>query len=88
MELRRCSQWRRYYRVSGRPSSFSVTVHLIILLGVQGFDFTTVPPSSLVVDVGGGIGAVAQMVLQKNSKLKAIVQDRQEVCEQGIAVRV
>ena len=53
-----------------------------------GFDFAALPPSSVIVDVGGGVGSVAQLLVRKykDGEFKVVVQDREEVCEEGVRV--
>ncbi len=50
------------------------------------FDWESLPQSSLIVDVGGGIGA-SSMILAKNfPDVKLVVQDLPPVAEAGTAV--
>ena len=51
-----------------------------------GFDFASLPPSSTVFDVGGGVGAATRVILKRNTHLKFVVQDRAEVCKEGVLV--
>lgn len=53
-----------------------------------GFDFASLPPSSVIIDVGGGVGTMAHVLTQKYEKLKVVVQDREEVCAEGLLVSV
>ena len=54
---------------------------------LRGFAFGTLPEGAIVVDVGGGIGAIP-MVLAKNYQgLKFVVQDRAKTVEDGIKAR-
>ncbi|KAL5483578.1 hypothetical protein ACEPAI_8810 [Sanghuangporus weigelae] len=46
---------------------------------LKGFDFTALPPGSVVVDVGGGVGAASLPVLRANAHLRLVVQDTEEV---------
>ena len=59
---------------------------VFITISFLGFDFASLPPSSTIVDVGGGIGTVTRAILKKHTHLKFVVQDRAEVCEEGILV--
>ena len=52
-----------------------------------GFDFASLSPGSVVVDVGGGVGSVSRILARKFENLNLVVQDRQEVCEEGVRVR-
>jgi len=45
----------------------------------QGFDWASLPPNSIVVDVGGGIGASTLMLAGTHKHLRYIVQDRDSV---------
>ncbi|KAL5532395.1 hypothetical protein ACEPAF_5965 [Sanghuangporus sanghuang] len=46
---------------------------------LKGFDFTALPPGSVVVDVGGGVGAASLPVLRANAHLRLVVQDTEQV---------
>jgi hypothetical protein len=56
-----------------------------------GFDWRSLPPQSVVVDVGGGIGSTSMLLATAFSAassgdeghLKFIIQDRAVVCEMG-----
>jgi tRNA1(Val) A37 N6-methylase TrmN6 len=52
----------------------------------QGFDFASLPPSSVIFDVGGGVGTVSRLLANKYEHLKFVIQDRAEVCEEGTLV--
>ncbi|KAI0055292.1 S-adenosyl-L-methionine-dependent methyltransferase [Artomyces pyxidatus] len=45
--------------------------------------FLNLSPSSLVVDVGGGIGSVTMHIAEQFPELRFVVQDREAVCYQG-----
>ncbi|KDQ55518.1 hypothetical protein JAAARDRAFT_208779 [Jaapia argillacea MUCL 33604] len=51
----------------------------------DAFDWTSLPPSSLVIDVGGGIGTTSVSLATRfaSSGLRFIVQDREGVVEMG-----
>ncbi|KAF9449490.1 S-adenosyl-L-methionine-dependent methyltransferase [Macrolepiota fuliginosa MF-IS2] len=51
---------------------------------VHGFDWGTLPPDSLVVDVGGGTGRPALALAKAFSHLKILVQDREPVVQRGL----
>ena len=53
-----------------------------------GFPWSRLPPSSLVVDVGGGVGALTALLEKKHKALRYLVQDRAEVAEEGRRVSV
>jgi hypothetical protein len=53
---------------------------------LQGFKWNELPPKSLVVDVGGGIGHTVMVIRKAHSSLKFVVQDRPAVIEQGHSV--
>lgn len=48
-----------------------------------GFDWSSLPPSSTVVDVGGGLGHLAMRIYQEHPTLKFIIQDRPVVIAQA-----
>ncbi|KAF8887585.1 S-adenosyl-L-methionine-dependent methyltransferase [Infundibulicybe gibba] len=50
-------------------------------LSLQGFDWSSLPESSLVVDVGGGNGSETFKIIKKAPHLKFIVQDRERVIQ-------
>jgi hypothetical protein len=58
---------------------------------ILGFDWRSLPPQSVVVDVGGGIGSTSMLLATAFSaassgdedRLKFIIQDRAVVCEMG-----
>ena len=45
------------------------------------------PPQSVVVDVGGGIGSTSMLLAKTFKHLRFVVQDREHVAEMGLAVR-
>ncbi len=50
------------------------------------YDWKSLPQDALVVDVGGGIGSAPLALARDHSNLKIVIQDRQPVVENGIAV--
>ena len=58
----------------------------LMYIPIVGFDFASLPQSSVIVDVGGGVGTVARLLTTKFDNVNVIVQDREEVVEEGIKV--
>jgi len=56
---------------------------------VAGFDWTSLPPGSKIVDVGGGIGSTSMLLAEAFShrKFEFVVQDRACVVDMGVKVR-
>ena len=52
------------------------------------FPFTTLPPDSLVVDVGGGIGSKAMRLANQFPDMRFVIQDREATCRMGEDVRM
>jgi O-methyltransferase domain len=52
-----------------------------------GFKWGDLPPGSLIVDVGGGLGHITMKLLQYHPQHKYIIQDRPPVIEQAREVR-
>ncbi|KLO13199.1 S-adenosyl-L-methionine-dependent methyltransferase [Schizopora paradoxa] len=50
---------------------------------LHGYDWTSLPPNSVVVDVGGGIGASSLQLAKSFPELKLVVQDRPPVVKEG-----
>ncbi|PCH41979.1 S-adenosyl-L-methionine-dependent methyltransferase [Wolfiporia cocos MD-104 SS10] len=50
---------------------------------VGGFPWHTLPPSSLVVDVGGGIGSTSLLLAHAFPRLRLLIQDRPQVVKMG-----
>ncbi|KAJ6629719.1 O-methyltransferase [Mycena sp. CBHHK59/15] len=50
---------------------------------VNGFQWSSLPKNTLVVDVGGGIGSTSLEIARANSHLRFIVQDRSAVIQEG-----
>lgn len=50
------------------------------------YDWKSLPQDALVVDVGGGIGSASLALAKDHFNLKIVIQDRQPVVENGIAV--
>ena len=50
------------------------------------FPFDALPPGSLVVDVGGGIGSTSMRLAEAHPGLRFVIQDREAVCALGIEV--
>lgn len=50
-----------------------------------GFDWSSLPPGSIIVDVGGGIGSTSMSLANEfiDNRLKFIIQDRPVVVEMG-----
>ena len=57
------------------------------MTGPSAFDWASLPPHSLVVDVGGGIGSTSMMLAETFEHLRFVVQDREVVVEHGEKVR-
>lgn len=51
-----------------------------------GFDWSSLPAGSTIVDVGSGLGHIAMKVFKKYPALKVVIQDRASVIEQAKAV--
>lgn len=45
---------------------------------------TALPPNSLIIDVGGGIGSTSMKLAEGFPELKFVVQDREAVCALGV----
>lgn len=54
-----------------------------ILIPKVAFDWETLPKDSVVVDVGGGVGAASMPLARKYDHFKLVVQDRPPVVEEG-----
>ncbi|KAI0954308.1 hypothetical protein AcV7_007575 [Taiwanofungus camphoratus] len=52
---------------------------------VEGFPWQSLPPSALVVDVGGGIGSTSLLLARAFPHLRFLIQDRPQVAEMGVA---
>ena len=50
------------------------------------FDWKSLPKDSVVVDVGGGVGASSLVLAETFPDLKIVVQDRPPVVEEGTKV--
>lgn len=48
-----------------------------------GFDWTTLPPDSVVIDVGGGVGAASLPIVKSCPNIKLVIQDTEKVMEQA-----
>jgi hypothetical protein len=59
-----------------------------LLTASPAFPFTTLPPDSLVVDVGGGIGSQAMRLANQFPDMKFVIQDREATCLMGEDVRM
>ncbi|EJD07854.1 S-adenosyl-L-methionine-dependent methyltransferase [Fomitiporia mediterranea MF3/22] len=46
---------------------------------LNGYDFASLPHGSVIIDVGGGVGAASLPILRENLHLKLMVQDTEEV---------
>ncbi|KAF8326437.1 S-adenosyl-L-methionine-dependent methyltransferase, partial [Amanita rubescens] len=53
---------------------------------LSAYDWKSLPQDALVVDVGGGIGSAPLALARDHSNLKIVIQDRQPVVENGIAI--
>jgi len=72
-----------------RRQRFGVGMHGVaklepVELTIKGFDWSSLKPDSLVVDVGGGIGTLSIALAKEHPHLKFVVQDRGPVVEDGI----
>jgi hypothetical protein len=52
------------------------------------YDWKSLPASSLVFDVGGGVGTACLALAKGFPKLKFVVQDRQPAVEAGVEVHI
>lgn len=59
----------------------------LCLTRISGFDWTSLPAGSTVVDVGGGIGTQMLILARHFKHLKLIVEDREAVCSDTMKVR-
>ena len=79
-----------------RLASFGLSVRSTedICAYISGFDWHSLPPGGIVVDVGGGIGSTSMLLAtafssstssedEQGLALKFIIQDRPVVCEMG-----
>ena len=57
-------------------------VNELMHIPIVGFDFASLPQSSVIVDVGGGVGTVARLLTTKFDNVNVIVQDREEVVKE------
>jgi len=55
-------------------------------LHTDRYDWESLPEGSVVVDVGGGIGSVTDILAKAHPHLKFIIQDQLEVVEDGLKV--
>ena len=53
-----------------------------------GFDFGSIEATGVVHDVGGGVGFASEILARKYTNLRLVIQDRPEVCEDGVKVCV
>lgn len=60
-------------------STFNFTHHCVM----AGFRWGDLPPKSVVVDVGGGLGHVTMRIAREYPDLRYIVQDRVAIIEQA-----
>ena len=78
--------------VGACPSSTAGVALLRLLFHVArfatAFPWHDLPDGSLVVDVGGGIGSTSMLLAHAFQHLKFVIQDRPQVVEQGVAVRI
>ena len=63
-----------------------MSIHLLSLMLISGFDWNSLPAGAKVVDVGGGIGSTTLILAQSVPKLQYVVQDRPLVIEDAKAV--
>ena len=52
----------------------------------SAFPWDALPPSSLVIDVGGGIGGVSARIAAAHTHLRCVVQDRPQVADMAAKV--
>lgn len=62
------------------------SLELIMLM--LAYNWSSVPHGGKVVDVGGGIGAIALSLNRAHPELKLIIEDRAEVIADGIKARL
>jgi len=55
---------------------------------LAGYDWGRLPESSLVVDVGGGLGSQSLLLAKHHSQLRFVVQDREAVVRDAVEVCV
>lgn len=53
-----------------------------------GFDWDALQSGSVIVDVGGGIGAQSMAVAQNYPHLRIIVQDREQTVKDAVSVSI
>lgn len=52
-----------------------------------GFSWEDLPEGSVLVDVGGGIGATSIIVAEAHPHLRVVVEDREQVVSTAVSVR-
>ncbi len=53
---------------------------------MEGYDWSSLPPGSVVVDVGGGIGVSSLQLAKSFPDMKLVVQDRAAVVKEALEV--
>lgn len=77
--------------LNGQQQNDQSCQRVYLLRHASGFDWQSLPPQGIVVDVGGGIGSTSMLLATAFSaassgdegRLKFIIQDRAVVCEMG-----
>jgi hypothetical protein len=68
------------WKVRLRCVAFIVRCHLIFeTSNFAGYDWEGLPEGSLVVDVGGGVGAQSLTIAQHHPQIRFVIQDRESV---------
>ena len=49
-------------------------IHFVLRI-IIGFDWTALPPDSVVIDVGGGVGAASLPIVRSCQNIKLVIQD-------------
>lgn len=67
---------------------WSIRLFADVCVLYAGFEWDTLEPNALVVDVGGGIGAQSMTIAKKFQHLRIIVQDREQTVKDAVSVRI
>jgi O-methyltransferase domain len=72
---------------SSPVSPIDLHVGGVILTKEIAFDWESLPKGSVIVDVGGGVGASSMPIAQKFDRLELVVQDHPATVEEAKKVR-
>jgi tRNA G46 methylase TrmB len=76
-----------YWKVWSRCAAFIAYHHLtFIITNFVGYAWEQLPQGSLVVDVGGGVGAQSFTLAKHHPQLRFVIQDRESVVGDAIEV--